>query len=91
MSPEDFDKLILEQLGLCKICGQQLEGKRGLFIDHLHVEEYDNYSDEGKKNCVRGLLCGSCNRGLGHFNDDSTLFRNAARYVETSFPLREET
>jgi hypothetical protein len=53
----------------CVICGS----KEPLVIDHDHVT--------GK---IRGMLCGHCNRGLGHFRDDPQLLEFAAQYLYAS-------
>lgn len=51
----------------CSICGQ-LED---LVIDHKHENEK-----------FRGILCRTCNSGLGHFKDDSDLLLKAAAYLD---------
>jgi hypothetical protein len=71
---EQFDQLFENQEGLCGICSRLMQ-KRGdrpfvACVDHDHVT--------GK---VRGLLCGFCNVGLGHFKDSPTILRNAVGYV----------
>ena len=61
--------------GGCAICGarQGLGGRndRRLAVDHNHTT--------GK---VRGLLCDSCNHGLGKFKDDKRLLKIAIAYLE---------
>ena|SRR5689334_5574159 len=52
----------------CAICGAWMGSPD---IDHDHVTKR-----------VRALLCGPCNRGLGHFNDDPARCRAAATYLE---------
>jgi hypothetical protein len=46
---------------------------QNLCVDHSHVT--------GK---VRGLLCHSCNVGLGHFKDDPRFTRSATEYLEAA-------
>lgn len=55
---EQYDKLVIEQNNLCKICSlPQRQGTR-LYVDHDHMT--------GK---VRGLLCITCNMVLGYFDN----------------------
>jgi hypothetical protein len=65
-----YDQMVAEQDGRCLICGAK-PGRIALAVDHDH--------ETGR---VRGLLCRSCNQGLGHFRDDPDLLRSAAAYLE---------
>lgn len=76
MSTEDYSRLFVEQDGCCAICGRhQFEFERALAVDHDH-----------KTGRVRGLLCHSCNMGLGAFynNDNTRVLKEAIKYVEES-------
>jgi hypothetical protein len=53
---------------VCQICS--LPDRRALNVDHCHTT--------GK---VRGLLCDSCNKGLGMFKDNPDLLTNAVKYL----------
>lgn len=71
---ERIDEIRDEQGGGCAICGKTHGWKANggnLVIDHCHKESH-----------VRGLLCPSCNRGLGQFLDDPEILRSAADYIE---------
>lgn len=73
LSPDDYDKLRASQNYRCKICGLH-ENKnlhKKLHIDHDH-----------STGMIRGLLCNSCNRGIGLLQDDYVLLYAAARYVQ---------
>ena len=68
MAVVEYDAMLQAQEGLCASCGDKLDGPH---VDHCHVT--------GK---VRGILCASCNKGLGHFFDDPNRLRLAADYLE---------
>lgn len=57
MTHDDFLDMLADQDGKCAICGSEDSKRKG--DKHLHV---DHNHQTGK---VRGLLCNSCNRGLG--------------------------
>jgi Recombination endonuclease VII len=62
-------RLLKEQNGLCAICGNK-ESERRLALDHCH--------DTGK---IRGLLCGTCNTGIGMLKDSVELLEAATKYL----------
>jgi len=67
------DKIIeLYNIGSCFICGLDKD-RRNLCIDHCHTT--------GK---IRGLLCDSCNVGLGRFKDNTNLLEKAIKYLNDS-------
>lgn len=73
ITPEEYAALLDRQLGRCAICRADSAGGRGGWhVDHDH--------NTGK---VRGLLCHSCNLGLGHLKDDPALLRAAMEYLAT--------
>lgn len=69
---EQYSAMYSQQAGLCKIClnVEKVSNKR-LAIDHCHAT--------GK---VRGLLCSSCNNGLGRFKDNVASLENAIKYLK---------
>lgn len=56
----------------CAICGSHvsMDGKRKHAADHDH-----------KTGKFRGVLCNSCNSGLGYFQDNPELLQKAIQYL----------
>lgn len=73
ISLEEYNKLLFLQGGGCAICGMPpgaRHGGRRLGVDHCHAT--------GK---IRGILCSSCNLGIGKFHDDPSLLAKAFSYL----------
>lgn len=66
MTWQKYHDMLSNQNGQCKICGNYAP----LQIDHDHKTEK-----------VRGLICGPCNRGLGHFRDSPEVMLKAIDYL----------
>src|SRR5688572_5364108 len=64
------DALLEAQGGRCAICRTDDPKSPHWNVDHCH-----------KTNVVRGLLCLTCNSGIGMLNDDPDLLRAAALYL----------
>lgn len=69
---DQYKEIFNKQEGKCTICESKLSksGKIKATLDHDHIT--------GK---VRGILCQSCNFGLGHFKDDPILLEKARNYL----------
>lgn len=73
-----FDALLAAQGGVCAICGAASGGSRGWHVDHDHSCCGPSRACVA---CVRGILCGTCNVGIGHFRDDPDLLTKARAYL----------
>ena len=75
ITPEKYEEMLTAQGGVCAICkNEDTKLKSDKFsIDHNHTT--------GE---VRGLLCGSCNTGLGLFGDSVDTLMGAAAYLMSS-------
>jgi len=89
MTLAEYDELLASQNGRCAICRRTpietgiSEGgavAKSFAVDHDHACCPGNSSCGS---CVRGLLCGLCNTGLGSFGDDVNLLSNAADYLSS--------
>src|ERR1017187_3557095 len=72
ITADDYDRILSEQGGICALCGDPHGDRRRyrLHVDHCHLS-----------GVVRGLLCSSCNFGIGHFGDDPERFERVALYL----------
>jgi len=82
MSREEYNAKVAEQNGRCAVCGTTEFGGKGkrLIVDHDH--NCCPTGDDSCPNCHRGLLCDSCNRGLGHFRDSVENLESAIAYLK---------
>ncbi len=76
------DSLLAKQNYKCKICSKEISfkpsvkdktNKDNANVDHCH-----------KTNVIRGILCTSCNRGLGLLQDSTTILNQAIKYLNES-------
>lgn len=79
LTPERVEQFLIAQEFKCAICRVDIhspydpnppEGTAKCVIDHDHRDGH-----------VRGLLCSACNTGLGQFEDDIRIIRNAFYYL----------
>ena len=81
----EYDDMLLAQNGRCAICkstdpkGRWVENSRAFCVDHDH--------NSGK---VRGLLCNTCNQGLGNFFDNTKFLTQAIDYLIQSTNWHKE-
>jgi len=73
---EQYNLLLKKQHYCCAICKksiQQIKHKKvkKLGVDHNHLTGQ-----------VRGLLCHKCNSGLGSFEENLTILKNAMKYLK---------
>jgi hypothetical protein len=70
LTTEAAERLLTElKSGVCAICGSS-SGTKPLVVDHDHVT-----------GIVRGVLCNSCNLGLGHFEGIANWHDRLAQYL----------
>lgn len=70
ITSEQYWELYEAQGGHCYICERATGATKLLAVDHDHVTGF-----------VRGLLCGPCNKILGHARDDAEMFWRAREYL----------
>jgi len=70
ISHATYKKMLAEQGGVCKICGNLPNKGKVLHVDHDHVA-----------GDIRGLLCHGCNTGLGMFKENLATLESAKQYL----------
>jgi hypothetical protein len=79
ITTEKFNEMLSLQEHKCAICKNEFIDTP--VIDHDHSCCLGRYSC-GK--CTRGLLCRTCNTGLGFFKDKMDNLENAIKYLQKS-------
>lgn len=77
ISLEIYNKILEKQNGVCAICGGTWI--RSLVVDHDHDCCPGEYTCG---ECLRALLCGNCNAGLGWFRHNIKIMESAIRYIK---------
>lgn len=72
ITPEEWEELFDSQGRVCAIC---MSSKSGFSPSNFHVDHCHT------TNVVRGILCGKCNVGLGHFRDEIATLERAIEYL----------
>jgi hypothetical protein len=75
LTREQFESVLAEQDGRCKICRSEFDTRDGytLGVDHCH------------ETCrLRGILCGNCNLGISYFKHDAEIALAAVAYLRSA-------
>jgi hypothetical protein len=76
VSADEVDEMLDAQNGRCAICGTKPDRLASMHVDHDHELGH-----------LRGLLCVSCNQGLGQFRDDPAILLRAIVYLRQRAPM----
>lgn len=80
LTETDYQDMLASQGGGCAICGSYDpgNGRANFCIDHCHTT-----------NIIRGLLCDSCNKGLGCLKDSIINLEKAIQYLKNNEPSED--
>lgn len=73
---EDFNRVLLEQNGLCAICSIKLDRSNRSTVPSIDHDHRDG--------SFRGILCHRCNVSLGLMDENPETLRSAIRYLEST-------
>jgi hypothetical protein len=88
LAPGAFDRLLDEQSGSCAICCRPFDDERQLLVDHDH-SCCPHKPKKACGRCVRALLCGTCNSGLGMLREDARIIGRAIAYLSVPVGTQE--
>lgn len=76
---DEVDAILASQGGQCAVCGATEPGSRGYWnVDHCH-----------QSGDVRGILCWTCNSGIGALGDTDEAVLRAYKYLEAFYSERK--
>lgn len=70
VTEETYLRMLQDQEGVCAICGEAPVEGHNLVVDHSHLT-----------GLIRGLLCPTCNQGIGLLGDDYEGTKRANSYT----------
>lgn len=83
ITEDEFMQMVADSNNRCPICVDGEWGTNGPVIDHDHTII-------NRKDSIRGILCGTCNRALGQFGDSIEGLMRAVAYLAKLDPPRFE-
>ena len=87
ITAQEWERIFQGQRERCAVCALPLTRAQA-HTDHDHSCCKAGKTGCGK--CVRGILCRSCNLGLGNFKDSATRLESAIKYLSDGFGLDHE-
>lgn len=82
---DEYERMVADQGGVCKICRRPPRGGRTHHDQMLHVD-HDHSSGR-----VRGLLCRQCNVAIGFLDEDVEIIASAIHYLRRSAATETNT
>jgi hypothetical protein len=83
ITTEQYAELREFQGGRCAICRRATGASKALAVDHDHAQAMrDGHPhDQGCPECVRGLVCSTCNDVLAHLRSDVLAAQRLVAYL----------
>lgn len=82
LTAEEYKAIHKAQGGRCYMCRRATGARKALAVDHDHNKGCGHERNTGCRNCVRGLLCSTCNDIFGHARDDVGFFLRGIVYLK---------